>query len=100
MGTIGLLYSILQTYLTNAWLDHRWKVRSVIYGLGFSIPNLYVFFGEKLWVKILCFGVMIASIIFLPLLYGFLQLERLSPEEAKRKKNMRALERIAKREMQ
>jgi len=60
MGSIGLPYSILQTYLTNAWLDHRW----------------------------------------IPLLYGFLQLERLSPEEAKRKKNMRALERIAKREMQ
>lgn len=95
MGSIGLFYSILQTHLTNAWLDHRLKLRVAVYGIGASLPIIASLPNDQLWTHIYVFVIVTAACtILLPLLYGFLKLEQLSAEEVEFKRQTRAAMKI------
>ena len=61
MGSIGLLYSILQSHLTNAWLSHRWKLRLLVYGLGFGTTTLFAIFRDQLWVQVFVVVIVVAA---------------------------------------
>ena len=95
MGSIGLFYSILQTHLTNAWLDHRLKLRVAVYGAGASVPIIASLSNDQLWAHVYVSVIGTAACtILLPLLYGFLKLEQLSADEVEFKRRTRAAMKI------